>query len=65
MGAEVEKDIQNVQTLIEALGVLPGPGFLQELREMGKTIVNPGPFLVYNQGDPCPDNIIDNDPDLR
>ena len=65
MGAEVEKDIQNVQTLIEGLGVLPGTAFSQELREMGKTVVNPGPFLVYIHGDPCPDNVFDNDPDLR
>jgi hypothetical protein len=65
MGADVEKDIQNVQTLIEELGVLPGMAFLQELREMGKAIVNPGPFLVYIHGDPCPDNVFDNDPDLR
>jgi hypothetical protein len=65
MGAEVEKDIQNVQTLIEELGVLPGTAFLQELREMGKAVVDPGPFLVYIHGDPCPDNVFDNDPDLR
>jgi len=65
MGAEVERDIQNVQKLIEELGVLPGMAFLQELREMGKAVVDPGPFLVYIHGDPCPDNVFDNDPDLR
>jgi hypothetical protein len=65
MGAEVEKDIQTVQTLIEELGVLPGIAFRQELREVGKVVVNPGPFLVYIHGDPCPDNVFDNDPDLR
>ena len=65
MGAELEKDIQNVQTLIEDLGVLPGTAFSQELREMGKAVVNPGPFLVYIHGDPCPDNVFDNDQDMR
>ena len=64
MGAEVEKDIQNVQTLIEDLGVLPGTGFSQELRELRKAVADPGPFLVYIHGDPCPDNVFDNDPDL-
>ena len=65
MEAEVEKDIKTVQTLIEDLGLLPGIAFSQELREMGKVVVNPGPFLVYIHGDPCPDNVFDNDPDLR
>jgi hypothetical protein len=65
MGAEVEKDIQNVQTLMEELGVLPGTAFRQELREMGKAVVNPGPFLAYIHGDPCPDNVFDHEPDLR
>jgi len=65
MGAQVEKDNQDVLTLIQALGVLPGIALRQELHEMGKAVVNPGPFLVYIHGDPCPDNVFDHDPDLR
>jgi thiamine kinase-like enzyme len=65
MEPELEKSIQKVQTLIDDLGVLPGTTFSQELHEIGKTVVDPGPFLVYIHGDPCPDNVFDNDQDMR
>jgi thiamine kinase-like enzyme len=62
---EIEESIQKVQMIIDGLGLLLKPAFLQELREIGSAVVNPGPFLVYIHADPCPDNVFDSREQMR
>jgi hypothetical protein len=38
------------------LGVTPAPGVDDELAMLIETIKQPGPFLAYTHGDPCPGN---------
>jgi phosphotransferase family enzyme len=44
-------------TDLAALRVEPLPGFESELAEVAAAISQPGPFLAYTHGDPCPDNL--------
>ncbi len=43
---------------IHTLDVAPAAGIEDELKQLTFTMENPGPFLVYTHGDPCPDNIL-------
>jgi hypothetical protein len=40
----------------DAVGVAPAPGFDTEFEEVARSVDDPGPFLAYIHGDPCPDN---------
>lgn len=39
-----------------ALGVEAGDGFGRDVETVAAAIADPGPFLAYTHGDPCPDN---------
>ena len=60
---ELEQSIQQFQTSLEGLGVVAEASLLQDLTAIATPVVNPGPFLAYIHGDPCPDNVFDT-PDL-
>jgi hypothetical protein len=40
----------------QAIGVEPAPGFETEFERLAAVVADPGPFLAYVHGDPCPDN---------
>ena len=49
----------NISTIFNAFQKIhftPDDNFYEELMGLSKTIENPGPFLCYTHGDPCPDN---------
>jgi Phosphotransferase enzyme family len=54
-----------LQATLDALGVRAGMGFSRELEAVCAAIENPGPFLSYIHGDPCPDNVFWNGEELR
>jgi hypothetical protein len=56
-GAEFSEQAKRFQDDCEALGVRAEARLQQELGTVGDTISNPGPFLAYIHGDPCPDNV--------
>jgi hypothetical protein len=56
-GAAFSEQATRFQDGCEALGVRAEARLRQELETVGDTIVNPGPFLAYIHGDPCPDNV--------
>jgi hypothetical protein len=39
-----------------AIGVEPAAGFEKEFQQLAAAMADPGPFLAYVHGDPCPDN---------
>jgi hypothetical protein len=47
-----ERLLQGFQTV----GVAPAPGFDAEFEQVARSVDDPGPFLAYVHGDPCPDN---------
>jgi hypothetical protein len=49
----------------DALGVTPVAGTTAELDAVMRFWADPGPFLVYTHGDPCPDNCLLDGPRLR
>jgi hypothetical protein len=49
----------------EAVGVAPAPGFDAEFEQVARSVDDPGPFLAYVHGDPCPDNCRIQDGRLR
>jgi phosphotransferase family enzyme len=63
--SQLEQSIQQVQTSLEGLGVLAEATLLQELTAVATAVVDPGPFLAYIHGDPCPDNVFDTPDQLR
>jgi hypothetical protein len=40
----------------QAIGIKPAPGFDEEFEQVVASVADPGPFLAYVHGDPCPDN---------
>ena len=65
MQQELEDDTKKVKALLEGLEVQTEPAFFQEIQEIVSTVLNPGPFLAYIHGDPCPDNVFDHGEQLR
>lgn len=63
--AELEQSIQQVQTSLDGLGIPAEAALLQELSAIAASLVDPGPFLAYIHGDPCPDNVFDTPAQLR
>ena len=63
--AVLEEAIQKLQNTVDGLGVVADANFLQELLAIKEAVMNPGPFLAYIHGDPCPDNIFNNSEELR
>ncbi|GLV61078.1 hypothetical protein KDH_78950 [Dictyobacter sp. S3.2.2.5] len=43
---------------IHTLDITPVAGIENELQQLTSIMENPGPFLAYTHGDPCPDNIL-------
>jgi len=49
----------NISTILNAfqkINFSPDANFYEELMVLANIIENPGPFLCYTHGDPCPDN---------
>lgn len=57
--------VDQLQACLDELGIRAGTGLSQELEAVITTIENPGPFLSYVHGDPCPDNVFWNGKELR
>lgn len=49
----------------ETLEIAPAPGAAEELQHVIAAMRDPGPFLAYTHGDPCPDNCLYVDGELR
>lgn len=62
--SEIEKGIQQVQKILDGLGVVD-ENFLQELWAIQAAVINPGPFLAYIHADPCPDNVFDSSEQMQ
>jgi thiamine kinase-like enzyme len=62
---EIEEGTQKLLRILEGLGVVVEANDLQELRSIAAAVTNPGPFLAYIHGDPCPDNVFDSSEQLR
>lgn len=54
-----------LQEFMDVLGIEPVAGVGQELEQLRNTMLNPGPFLTYTQGDSCPDNCLFTEAGLR
>jgi hypothetical protein len=54
-----------LQVATEALDITPAPEVAGELALLIAAIRDPGPFLVYTHGDPCPDNLVRSSAGLR
>ncbi len=50
---------------VDVLGIVPRTGLDAELQALTASIHDPGPFLAYTHGDPCPDNWLRVDGKLR
>ena len=48
--------LQTIEAVCEQIDFVPETQFYDELMMLADTIENPGPFLCYTHGDPCPDN---------
>ncbi|HJT89545.1 MAG TPA: ankyrin repeat domain-containing protein, partial [Bryobacteraceae bacterium] len=48
--------LRELQQGFAAIGVRPASGFEAEFQQVAAAISDPGPFLAYVHGDPCPDN---------
>ncbi len=45
-----------LRAALDVLGVAAPPGLDADVRAVDETMAQPGPFLAYTHGDPCPDN---------
>jgi hypothetical protein len=61
----LKDSIEKVKAILDHLEVTVEPAFIQEIHEIVRTVLDPGPFLVYIHGDPCPDNVFDSSEQLR
>jgi hypothetical protein len=61
----IDDRMQQLHGLLEGLGVRTAAGFARDLDEVAGAIQDPGPFLSYIHGDPCPDNVLWNGAELR
>lgn len=62
---ELGERVTQLQVCLDGLGVRAEMGFSQEVEAVVTAIENPGPFLSYIHGDPCPDNASWNGEELR
>jgi hypothetical protein len=62
---KLKDSIEKVKTVLDRLEVSSKPGFIREVQEIVRAVVNPEPFLAYIHGDPCPDNVFDNHQQMR
>lgn len=54
--ADVERAGKTLAEQCAALGVTPPAGLSQDVTATAASVAEPGPFLAYTHGDPCPDN---------
>lgn len=54
-----------LQQVAEAAGISIGSGVESELARLKASLLNPGPFLAFTQGDSCPDNCLWIDSSIR
>lgn len=47
-----------IEEICASLGVNAGDAFGADVERIGRAIGEPGPFLAYTHGDPCPDNTL-------
>jgi hypothetical protein len=62
---KINENVEKVKLRLEGLSVPTESAFFQEIQEIVSVVSNPGPFLVYIHGDPCPTNAFDNREQLR
>jgi hypothetical protein len=60
-----ESVIRTIHLMANTVGVKPVAGVDAELRGLMKSLTEPGPFLAYIHGDPCPDNCLWTDAGLK
>jgi hypothetical protein len=53
---QAREGFQNLQSGCEALGIVVPRAATVEAEMVAATMQDPGPFLAYTHGDPCPDN---------
>jgi hypothetical protein len=61
LGPRVVRDhVRRIRTFEDALTEqgITAPGLSLELERCAEALANPGPFLAYTHGDPCPDNCL-------
>ncbi|HEX6553344.1 MAG TPA: hypothetical protein VF026_11320 [Ktedonobacteraceae bacterium] len=54
-----------LQHTAETAGITTGHGVESELELLKETLLNPGPFLAFTQGDSCPDNCLWSNSSMR
>lgn len=62
---ELRDRAKQVQTTLEQQGVTVAAGFTDDLGEICGMVAEPGDFLAYVHGDPCPDNVFYTGDQLR
>ena len=60
-----DEGIRQLQSCLERVGVRVSPDEIRDLEAVADATENPGPFLSYIHGDPCPDNVFLIDDELR
>ena len=56
--AEVARAGESLADRCTAACVTPAPGLTQDVVAPAAAVADPGPFLAYTHGDPCPDNTV-------
>lgn len=54
-----------LKRIFEKLGIDPSTRFWQEIEAVLGSIFEPGPFMAYTHGDPCPDNCTDTESQFK
>jgi tRNA A-37 threonylcarbamoyl transferase component Bud32 len=62
---ELQDRAEQVQLVLEQQGVRLAGRFADDIREISKMVAEPGDFLAYVHGDPCPDNVFHTGDRLR
>ena len=57
-GEIVRELAQSIPQQCQALGFSPSPYLSRDILKVAKAMAEPGPFLAYTHGDPCPDNCV-------
>ena len=54
-----------LKDLLERIGIVPSRRFYEEIEEVLASTSEPGPFMAFTHGDPCPDNCADTDSGMK
>jgi hypothetical protein len=61
----VDEGVAQLQARLDRVDVRPNTDEIRDLKALADATENPGPFLSYIHGDPCPDNVFLIDDELR